>query len=106
MSLVMCALMGITPRATAQEHPATARFKLPNGLDVFLQEDHRQKLVAVRMSYAAGSRNEAPDERGLAHLVEHLTFRGSRHLKDGELWRLYELAGASDMNGQTFRDET
>ncbi len=92
--------------AHAQQVTAPTRFTLPNGLEVLLEEDHRQKLVALRLSYAVGSRNDPPGQSGLAHLVEHMTYRGSRHLADGQLWHLYQLAGAGDMNGETRPDET
>jgi zinc protease len=83
-----------------------AYYSLPNGLHVVLQEDHRQKIVALRVSYAIGSRDEPEDRMGLAHLVEHLTYRGSRHLKDGESDALLARAGASGQNGATARDNT
>ncbi len=86
--------------------PAVSQFVLSNGLQVLLEEDHRQKLVAIRMTYAIGSRDEPKAQRGIAHLVEHLTFRGSRHLKDDEMSALFQLAGAGDMNGETSADET
>jgi predicted Zn-dependent peptidase len=83
------------------------QFRLPNGLDVILERDDRQPRVAVLVGYDVGSRDDPPGLKGLAHLVEHLTFRRSRHLPlDAGGWRLLQRAGASELNGYTNPDFT
>ena len=60
--------------------------------------------VSVRLRVDAGSLMEQPDELGYAHFMEHLTFRGSRHVPDGESKRLWQRLGVtfgSDSNAQT-----
>ncbi|HEY2736702.1 MAG TPA: insulinase family protein, partial [Polyangiales bacterium] len=94
---------GATRAPTAH---AIASYTLPNGLKVLLEEDHRQKLVAICVRYETGARDDPKGKRGLAHLVEHLTYRGSRHLKDGELATLFQRAGAADLGGETGFDAT
>lgn len=82
------------------------RYVLRNGLEVILQRDDRRPYVAVFTSYRAGSRDDPKGYRGLAHLVEHLTFRGSKHVPDLELLGALERAGASGVNATTGLDST
>jgi zinc protease len=53
---------------------------LDNGLRVIVHEDPSSAIVAVNIMYDVGSRDEAPDRTGFAHLFEHLMFGGSRHI--------------------------
>lgn len=60
--------------------------------------------VSIRVRADVGSLMERPDERGFAHFIEHLTFRGSREVPDGEAKRIWQRLGAtfgSDSNAQT-----
>src|SRR4051812_34864860 len=54
-------------------------FKLPNGLNVIVSEDHRLPMVAVNLWYHVGPANELPGRTGFAHLFEHMMFSGSKH---------------------------
>jgi secreted Zn-dependent insulinase-like peptidase len=80
-------------------------YTLENGLRVRLQPDARQPRVAVAVAYDVGSRDDPPGYRGLAHLVEHLTFRGSRHLADTAAMSLVEAVGGR-ANAFTSADAT
>jgi zinc protease len=82
------------------------RYKLANGLEVILSEDHRLPLVAVDLWYHVGPANERAGRTGFAHLFEHMMFQGSKHVKANEHFRLLESAGASDVNGTTEFDRT
>lgn len=65
--------------------------------------------VAVRVRIDAGSLNEQDSERGFAHLIEHLSFRGSQHVPDGEAKRIWQRLGAtfgSDSNASTTPTQT
>lgn len=75
-----------------------------NGLTVIVHEDRRVPLVAVSVWYRVGSRHEAPGRTGLAHLVEHLMFKGALHQPDGYFAPL-EAVGAA-VNGSTSVDRT
>lgn len=60
--------------------------------------------VAVRVRIDTGSLSETEAERGFAHLVEHLSFRGSAYVRDGEAKRVWQRLGTtfgSDTNAQT-----
>src|SRR5512147_169250 len=82
------------------------KYKLANGLEVILSEDHRLPLVAVDLWYHVGPSNERPGRTGFAHLFEHMMFQGSKHVQANEHFRLLESAGATDVNGTTDFDRT
>ncbi|HKY80566.1 MAG TPA: insulinase family protein [Sphingobium sp.] len=78
---------------------------LPNGLRYAVRRNGVPPgQVSVRLRIDAGSLMEQPDELGYAHFMEHLTFRGSRHVPDGESKRIWQRLGVtfgSDSNAQT-----
>jgi zinc protease len=74
---------------------------LSNGLEVILNEDHRLPVVAVRLVYLVGTKDDPPGRGELAHLSEHLMFQGSRHVGEDMLFKYLEQAGASSIDGRT-----
>jgi zinc protease len=52
-------------------------YQLPNGLKVLLFPDPSKETITVNMTYLVGSRNENYGEKGMAHLLEHLVFKGT-----------------------------
>jgi zinc protease len=105
LAYMLLGLAAIPCDAGATSEPPE-RYLLRNGLEVILQRDDRQPYVAVFASYRAGARDDPKGYGGLAHLVEHLTFRGSKHVPDLELLGALERAGASDINATTDLDST
>lgn len=85
--------------------PAWRFGTLPNGLRYAIRRNGVPPgQVSVRLRIDAGSLMERPDELGYAHFMEHLTFRGSRHVPDGESKRIWQRLGVtfgSDTNAQT-----
>ncbi|HVJ90145.1 MAG TPA: pitrilysin family protein [Labilithrix sp.] len=79
---------------------------LPNGLEVILDEDHRTPIVTVNIWYHVGSKDEAEQRNGFAHLFEHVMFQGSKHVPEDTYFRFLEKAGASSINGTTNNDRT
>jgi zinc protease len=83
---------------------------LPNGLKVFVRHNERPaKRISLRLAVKAGSIDEADDQRGLAHLIEHMAFNGSAHFKSGEIFSYFESVGARlgpHVNAYTSFDET
>lgn len=57
-------------------------YRLDNGLRVLLLPDASKPLVTVNMVYLVGSRHEGPGEGGMAHLLEHLVFKGTPTTRD------------------------
>ncbi|PHR21322.1 MAG: peptidase M16 [Sphingopyxis sp.] len=65
--------------------------------------------VSIRLRMDVGSLMEEDDEQGFAHFMEHLTFRGSTHVPDGEAKRVWQRLGAtfgSDSNAETTPTQT
>ena len=58
---------------------------LKNGLTILVNRDRASKLAAVNILYKVGSRNEAEDKTGFAHLFEHLMFRGTHNVPDFDI---------------------
>ena len=82
------------------------KYKLENGLEVILSEDHRLPLVAVNLWYHVGPANETAGRTGFAHLFEHMMFEGSKHVAGSAHAHYLEAAGATDFNGSTDFDRT
>lgn len=78
---------------------------LPNGLKVVLAKDFSTPLVALQLWVKTGAADEAPEESGLAHLLEHILFRGSSRRGTGKLVSEIEGLGGS-INGTTTHEET
>lgn len=55
-------------------------FRLENGLQVYVHEDHSTPMAVVNITYHVGSRNESEKLTGFAHLFEHLMFGGSANI--------------------------
>jgi predicted Zn-dependent peptidase len=77
---------------------------LGNGMDVLFHHDSKHPFVAVNLWYHVGSKNEERDQRGFAHLFEHLMFEGSKHYP-GDFFQHLQRLGAS-INGSTSSDRT
>jgi predicted Zn-dependent peptidase len=78
--------------------------KLENGLTILSLEDHTTPVVSFQIWVRVGSGDEARFS-GLAHLFEHMMFRGSEHLAKEQHARLIEERGGK-INAYTTRDET
>ena len=65
---------GITRGATVE---GITEYALDNGLRVLLFPDRSKQQVTVNVTYLVGSRHEAYGETGMAHLLEHLAFKGT-----------------------------
>jgi zinc protease len=106
VSLIL--LLGAS-RALAATEPSIPyqEFTLPNGLRVFLSEDHRAPQVTVNIWYHVGAANQRPGRSGFAHLFEHMMFAGSQHVPDPD--RVLASIGAGlggAANGSTNFDRT
>ncbi|MFZ2297313.1 MAG: pitrilysin family protein [Aquabacterium sp.] len=78
-------------------------YRLPNGLQVLLIPDDTKPTTTVNVTYRVGSRHEGYGETGMAHLLEHLIFKGSpRH---PQVWSEFNKRGFS-ANGTTWYDRT
>ena len=70
-----------------------------------LVEDHSAPVIALNIAYDVGSRNERKGLTGFAHLFEHMMFKGSQNVGDGEhFYQVFSNGGS--MNGTTNADLT
>jgi zinc protease len=81
------------------------RHVLDNGLTVLLQENHAVRVAALQLWVRVGSADERADEAGLAHLHEHMLFKGTRRRGPGEIARTIESRGGH-INAWTSYDQT
>ena len=70
-------------------------FTLDNGLRVVVHEDHSMAKAVINILYQVGSRNEAPERTGFAHLFEHLMFGGSANIPDYDV-QLQQVGGENN----------
>ncbi|MBT9492696.1 MAG: insulinase family protein [Paucibacter sp.] len=76
--------------AVVQQHSAVFvrelggihEYRLPNGLQILLFPDEAQSTTTVNITYRVGSRHESQGEYGMAHLLEHLVFKGTPTHRD------------------------
>lgn len=81
------------------------RWRYPNGLTLLLMEDHTAPVFAYQTWFDVGSSNEKPGKTGIAHLFEHLMFKATKNLADGEFDKTLESRGTSS-NAATWVDWT
>ncbi|TVZ55755.1 zinc protease [Lutibacter sp. Hel_I_33_5] len=78
-------------------------YKLDNGLKVLLFPDNSSQTITVNITYLVGSRHEGYGEKGMAHLLEHLVFKGTPNHPD--IPKELTTHGARP-NGTTWYDRT
>lgn len=78
-------------------------YRLANGLQVLLAPDASKPTTTVNVTYRVGSRHESYGETGMAHLLEHLVFKGSPRYPNG--WAEFGRRGMR-FNGTTWLDRT
>ena len=111
--LALVALVLLAGLAQAQKLPAGVQavtavegieeYRLANGLQLLLVPDDSKPTTTVNLTYHVGSRHENYGETGMAHLLEHLIFKGTpTHPK---VWAEFEKRGLA-ANGSTSFDRT
>jgi zinc protease len=100
--LIVSALL-LSPAPTLAD--AVTTFRLANGLDVVVIEDHRAPAVTHMVWYRVGAADEARGHSGIAHFLEHLMFKGTDDVAPGAFSDLVAAQGGSD-NAFTSRDYT
>src|SRR3569832_1487784 len=90
--------------------PSVTIGTLPNGLRYYIRVNHKpEKRAELRLVVNAGSVLEDSAQRGLAHVVEHMAFSGTTHLRKQQLVDYLESTGVrfgADLNASTSFDET
>lgn len=105
-----CGLLSAVSAVNAQPMPQFVRsvegiseYRLDNGLQILLLPDVSRPTVTVNLTVLVGSRHEGYGEAGMAHLLEHMLFRGTPTHQD--IPRLLKERGA-EFNGTTWLDRT
>ncbi|HAG52736.1 MAG TPA: peptidase M16, partial [Alphaproteobacteria bacterium] len=81
------------------------KLTLDNGLQAYLIEDHRQPIAINMLWYNVGSADEVQGKSGLAHLLEHLMFKGTDNIPPQEFSKIIARLGGVD-NASTSFDYT
>jgi predicted Zn-dependent peptidase len=79
--------------------------KLPNGLTVVTDRMSHLRTASLGIWVGAGSRNEQPHEHGIAHLFEHMAFKGTRRRTARQIAEEIESVGG-DLNASTSIENT
>ena len=101
-ALVALLPLTITLAAAAEQ---TREHKLKNGLRVIVKEDHRAPTLVSMVWYKAGSMDEFNGTTGVAHVLEHMMFKGTKTVPGGQFSKIIAAAGGRD-NAFTAKDMT
>lgn len=99
----LAALQAIAHAAAPAQDVSTR--ELANGLRIIVKTDRRAPVVVSMVWYRIGSMDEHNGATGVAHVLEHMMFKGTRIVKAGEFSRLIAAAGGRE-NAFTTRDYT
>jgi len=94
--------------AQAQVKPDSAQtheYRLANGLKLIVREDNRAPTVAHMVWYKAGSMDETNGRTGVAHVLEHMMFKGTKTIKSGDFSKRVAAMGGRE-NAFTSMDYT
>ena len=79
--------------------------RLPSGLSVVTDRMPHLESASLGVWAGAGSRNEAPDEHGISHLLEHMAFKGTKRRTSRQIAEEIEAVGG-DLNASTSAEST
>ena len=96
-------IVSLCVRAAAAAEPV--EHTLSNGLRIIVKPDHRAPVVVSVLWYQVGSVDEVNGTTGVAHVLEHMMFKGTREVGVGEFSKLISAAGGRD-NAFTSKDYT
>jgi len=99
--IVVALLLQISSVAQADVYEKT----LSNGLKVIVKEDHRAPVLVQQVWYHAGSMDEKTGTTGVAHVLEHMMFKGTRKVPVGQFSKIIAAAGGRE-NAFTSYDHT
>ena len=105
LALCSLSLLGFLPSALAQAAPRIEQFKLGNGMTVIVKPDRRAPTAVHMLWVRVGSMDEVDGASGVAHVLEHMLFKGTAELKAGEFSRRVAALGGRE-NAFTMRDAT
>jgi zinc protease len=101
----MFTVMALAPVQVRAHLPEPHEGTFANGLRVLVLEDHAAPCVSVQVWFHVGSKDETPGKRGLAHMFEHLMFRGTAAVGPGGFDDALDAVGGEN-NAFTSEDVT
>jgi len=104
ITIALFYLLLAMPAAEAKDFNAET-FTLKNGLQVVVIPNHRAPVVTHMVWYKFGAADEHPGKSGIAHFVEHLMFKGTPHVPEGQFSMIVKKLGGND-NAFTTHDYT
>src|SRR5262249_17920833 len=111
LTLVLTSLVLFAQAAQAQQKAqkvvtveGITEYRLENGVRFLLFPDPSSSTVTVNMTVLVGSRHEGYGETGMAHLPEHMLFKGSKEFPNVD--KALQEHGAAEANGTTWVDRT
>jgi len=99
------ALLPMSESIAQTSGPPVTSFDLANGMKVVVIEDHRAPVVTHMVWYKVGAADEETGKSGIAHLLEHLLFKGTDMAEPGEFSKIVAKNGGSE-NAFTSPDYT
>jgi zinc protease len=99
--VIIALLLQISSVAQAEVYEKT----LGNGLKVIVKEDHRAPVLVQQIWYRAGSMDERTGTTGVAHVLEHMMFKGTTEVPLGQFSKIIAAAGGRE-NAFTSYDHT
>jgi zinc protease len=103
--LFLGALVVALPVSSRADIFEAHEFTLANGLDVVVVPNHLSPVVVQAVVYKAGAADGEPGKNGIAHFLEHLMFKGTKTLAQGQFSKEIDKRGGSD-NAYTSQDVT
>ncbi|MGB3222391.1 MAG: pitrilysin family protein [Desulforhopalus sp.] len=85
----------IRPAIGAEIFDNVTKIRLDNGLNVILMENHISPVVTFQIWYHAGSRKDTWGKTGLAHVFEHMMFKGTKKYSGEDFTRLIQSQGGN-----------
>jgi len=102
LAFLTCAAL---PAAAAEKLFNAESMTLQNGMKVVVIPNHRAPVVTHMVWYKFGAADEQPGKSGIAHFLEHLMFKGTPKVPDGQFSRIVKKLGGND-NAFTTQDYT
>ena len=104
-ALAIAGLAATAPNSLRAQVFEPETFTLDNGLQVVVISNHRAPIVQHMIWYKVGGADDPPGKSGIAHVLEHLMFKGTDELAPGEFSNIIALNGGQE-NAFTSRDFT
>jgi zinc protease len=105
LTLLLAAGLGAVPRVRAVEPASAVQFTLSNGMTLIVQPDHRAPTAVNMVWVRVGSMDEVDGTSGVAHVLEHMMFKGTPTVKAGDFSRRVAALGGRE-NAFTGKDAT